>query len=156
MLITPIGEPFELGGEPDHIITNEDHENAVQYFRRCKEEVRRWKTTPSPLNDDTVTSDPSVVYFDHRNGDHAYLGNDYAAPITLDEGTFPTVEHAYWTLATTDPAAREQIVAAPNARQARNPEDARQIRPLHPRFPSVQSKTEIISNRSRLLSFVFG
>src|SRR6185369_15648002 len=62
--------------------------------------------------------DPSVIRFDQHDGGHPYLANDSPAPIMLPEGTFPTVEHAYWVLSTTDHDLREKIAQAPTAREA--------------------------------------
>ena len=74
---------------------------------------------PTSAGDDALTLQPSVVRFDVHNGGHAYLANSYAALLVVDGVTYPTVTHAYWALATSDPAVRREIMAAPTAEAAR-------------------------------------
>lgn len=120
-LITPVGSFVspEYVDEHEKPVQEADHEGALVYFRQRREEKRRWETTPPPWNDNRVNS-PSVVRFDKHDGGHPYLSNDYSAPILIDGQTYPTVEHAYWALATNDPDIREQIIKAPTPREARN------------------------------------
>ncbi|HEX8037270.1 MAG TPA: NADAR family protein, partial [Ktedonobacterales bacterium] len=120
-LITPVGEV--LVGEPpdesDSVVQPPDHEEAWAYFQGRREEQRQPQAVPPPWEDDPVAHDPSVIRFDRHDGGHPYLANGYPAPITVPEGTFPTVEHAYWALSTTDHETREQIAHAPTAKEAR-------------------------------------
>lgn len=76
-----------------------------------------------------MTVKPSIVRFDKHDGGHPYLANDYPAPITLDGRTFPTVEHAYWSLATNDLDAHERIINAPTGREARKIGEKAALRP---------------------------
>lgn len=121
-LITPVGEV--LAGEPpgtsERVVQPRDHEAVWAYFQGRREEGRQLQAMPRPWEDDPVASDPSVIRFDRHDGGHPYLANDYPAPITLPEGTFPTVEHAYWALSTMDYEMREKIARAPTAREARH------------------------------------
>lgn len=118
-LITPVGEA-QIGSFPeegDSRVQASDHEGALEYFRRRQVEEEQWRVKPPLWKDDVVTSDPSVVRFDRHDGGQSYLANDYPAPININEGTFPTVEHAFWTLATTDSDARERIAHAITTRE---------------------------------------
>jgi ribA/ribD-fused uncharacterized protein len=113
-LITPLGEPLypRFSGADEVVVKQADQDAAWKYFQRRREEKKRRETEPPPWQDDATSRSPSVVRFDKHNGGHPYLANDYPAPITIAEGTFPTVEHAYWALATTDHEARGKLAAA--------------------------------------------
>jgi ribA/ribD-fused uncharacterized protein len=130
LLITPVGE-VPLGESPDDgtIVESSDHEAALEYFRERRDERLRTQVTPPPWEDDAVTSFPSTIRFDGHNGGRPFLANDYPAPIVLSEGTFPTVEHAYWALATTDRDARDTIARAATAREARQVAQGAPLRP---------------------------
>jgi ribA/ribD-fused uncharacterized protein len=121
MMITPIGDPLypEFPGVYTEPVKQSDHDTAWEYFRRRREEEKRWESAPPTWQDDTEPRSPSVVRFDKHDGGQPYLANDYPAPIAIAEGTFPTVEHAYWALATTDSETRDRIVEAPTGREAR-------------------------------------
>lgn len=131
ILLTPVGDILERGYplEEEEPVQPSDHEAALDYFRERREEKQRWETTPPPWEDDVVTSSSSVVRFDKHSGGHPSLSNDYPAPILIDGQTYPTVEHAYWALSTSDPDARERITNAPTARDARMLGQAAQTRP---------------------------
>lgn len=47
------------------------------------------------------------------------LRNDYPAPITVDDATYPSVAHAYWARSVTDPEARTAVMAAESGAKAR-------------------------------------
>lgn len=127
VLITPLGD--SPPGMSEKTVQQADHEAALRYFRQRREENQRWQVSPASWEDDAVTSAPSVVRFDKHEGGHHYLANDYPAPITIDGHTLPTVEHACWALATTDPDARDRIASAPTAREARKIGQAAPLRP---------------------------
>lgn len=136
-LLTPVGETLETryAVQREKLVQPSDHEAALRYFRQRREEKRKWQVTLPPWEDDAVTSNPSVVRFDQHDGGHSYLANDYPAPITVDGDTFPTIEHAYWALATSDLDAREKIMHAPTAREARK---IGQGVPLRPNWNTVR------------------
>jgi ribA/ribD-fused uncharacterized protein len=120
-LITPVGEVLigETSEESDSVVQSADHEGAWAYFHQRAEEERHFQAAPPPWEDDLVASAPSVIRFDRHDGGSPYLANDYPAAIVLPEGTFPTVEHAYWALSTTDRETREKITHAATAKEAR-------------------------------------
>lgn len=120
-LITPVGElPYpEFSDEDDQRVTRSDLDGAWEYFRTRRKEQKRLETEPPSWKDDSPPHSPSVVRFDKHDGGHPYLANDYPTPITIAEGSFPTVEHAYWTLATTDSEARKRIAEAATGGEAR-------------------------------------
>jgi predicted NAD-dependent protein-ADP-ribosyltransferase YbiA (DUF1768 family) len=132
VLITPIGESLEHGIETSEpVVQATDHQGALDYLHRRRNEERELRVA-SPSwrgKDDTVTDSPAVVLFDHHDGGHPYLANDYAAVITIERAVFPTVEHAYWAYATTDLDVREQIARAPSWREARKIGQAAPLRP---------------------------
>lgn len=136
VLITPVGNFVspEYIGENEEPVQESDHTHALNYFHRQREERRRWEATPPPWEDDMVNS-PSVVRFDKHDGGHPFLSNDYPAPILIDGQTYPTVEHAYWALATSDPDARQWIIHAPTTREARK---LGQAAPLHSHWNIVR------------------
>ncbi len=59
---------------------------------------------------------PTEPITDFR-GEHAFLSNFYASPVTLDNAEYPTVEHAYQAAKTDDFELRRRVRAAksPNA-----------------------------------------
>ncbi|HEX6800630.1 MAG TPA: NADAR family protein [Ktedonobacterales bacterium] len=118
-LITPVGEVLVGFPDDDSVMQPSDHVAAREYFRQRRDERRQMQVAPPPWEDDAVASSPSVIRFDKHDGGKPYMSNEYPAPIVLEEGTFPTVEHAYWASATTDPDVRDRIVHAPTAREAR-------------------------------------
>ena len=122
VLITPVGELLAGMQErsSEWVVTAEQHQHAWEYFQQRRKENEQRQTTPPWWEDDAIISKPSIVRFDAHDGGHPYLANDYPAPLTIDGVTFPTVEHAYWALATTDPDARVGIANAPTAREARD------------------------------------
>lgn len=128
-LLTPVGEILERGYPEEEPIQASDHEAALDYFRQRREDKQRWEATPPPWEDDRVTSSPSVVRFDKHAGGQPYLSNEYPAPILIDGQTYPTVEHAYWVLATSDLDTRQQIANALTAREARKLGQAAPLRP---------------------------
>ncbi len=130
-LLTPVGQALlmENTGVRDRLIQQSDHDHAWDYFHRRRDEQRQTRAVPPPWEDDAVTSASSIVRFDTADGGHPYLSNDYPAPITLDGDTFPTVEHAYWALATTDPDSRHRVVHAATTREARTIGQGAPLRP---------------------------
>ncbi len=118
-LITPVGEVLAgwFPGDGENVVQLRDHENALAYFHRRAQDQQQDKAPPPRWDDDPVASEPSVVRFDRHDGGHPYLATDYPAPITITEGTFPTVEHAFWALATMDRETREKIACASTARE---------------------------------------
>lgn len=53
------------------------------------------------------------------SGPHRFLSNFYSSPIELDGVTFPTVEHAFQALKSTDPDRYAEIAAAPTPAAAK-------------------------------------
>lgn len=105
------------------------------------------------------------------------LQNNYPAPITVQEVTYPSVTHAYWALSTRDEQARARIAETANPYQAREIAEAaprrdgwadarvavmaalmREKYRVHPRLADVLLSTEdaqLVSNeyaRSRFWS----
>lgn len=130
VLITPVGEPLdtEYADETENQVQASDHESTLKYVSDRRDEQRKWQVTPPPWEDDLAIRSPSVIRFDKHGGGPPSLANGYPAPITIDGQTYPTIEHAYWALATSDPDARERITNAPTAREARNMGQAAQLR----------------------------
>ena len=100
------------------MVQQSDHDAARSYFRRRQEQRRQVQSAPPPWEDDPVASDPSIIRFDKHDGGHPYLANDYPAAITLEEGEFPTIAHAYWALAATDMEVRHRIASASTGHEA--------------------------------------
>jgi ribA/ribD-fused uncharacterized protein len=78
-----------------------------------------------------MTSAPITSF----RGDHRYLSNFYSSPITFDNQSWPTAEHLYQALKTTDAETRETI------RQLSTPREAKllgQIVALRPDWDNVK------------------
>jgi ribA/ribD-fused uncharacterized protein len=119
-LVTPVGETYQglYSTDGEQVAQQSDHDAAWAYFRRRQDERRQAQNVPPPWEDDSVARDPTIIRFDEHDGGHPYLANNYPAAITLEEGEFPTIAHAYWALATTDLDARNQIANASTAHDA--------------------------------------
>jgi len=127
-LLTPVAVSLRGDTHPQRRnCTSSDHKAALRYFRQRRKEKRRRETTPPLWEDDSHHTSPSVVRFDTHSG-AILLVNEYPAPILIDGQIYPTVEHAYWVLATSDPDTRERVTNAPTAREACNLGQAAQLR----------------------------
>ncbi|MCF3105380.1 NADAR family protein [Streptomyces roseoverticillatus] len=108
----------------DPPVTQEVYDRAVEYF----EERARWRAarpTRVPA-DGAVTAHAPTVKLDHSfliepvaGPGKLGLRNDYPAPITVEEVTYPSVAHAYWALSVGQPEIRAAIVTADTATAAR-------------------------------------
>jgi ribA/ribD-fused uncharacterized protein len=119
-VVTPVGETYQglYSTDGEQVAQQSDHDAAWAYFRRRQDERRQAQNVPPSWEDDSVARDPTIIRFDKHDGGHPYLANNYPAAITLEEGVFPTIAHAYWALATTDLDARNQIANASTAHDA--------------------------------------
>ncbi|GAA2460208.1 hypothetical protein GCM10010191_95780 [Actinomadura vinacea] len=137
VLCTPLGEPLLANRTPGSApaVTERMREQAYAYFGDSAQAKERF-TAPRPADDPETPSTPlhvtQTVYpqgWPTDPGPH-FLQNDYPAPIEIASTTYPTVEHAYWALSTTDPEIRERI------RQADRAVEAKRLARDAPRLPS--------------------
>ena len=109
VLITPVGA--DLAGE---IVTEDRRAEALAYFAE-REASRQESAARKPPVAAAVVVPGS---FHHKGWPDPpgilALHTQYPAPVTIGNVTYPTVEHAYWALRTTDPAVREAILAETN------------------------------------------
>ncbi|WP_067812516.1 NADAR family protein [Actinomadura kijaniata] len=93
------------------VVTEQVRQWALDYFAEYgvpgfrRREPR--ETTTSP----TVVLNYGKPMYPESHG----LRNEFPAPITVDGTTYPTVEHAYWALSTTDEALAERVRAGDSA-----------------------------------------
>lgn len=105
-LITPIGE--DLDGE---VVTEERRAAALEYF------AQRGPNYLPPA--DRTAPVPAAVIVPasmHHQGwpdppGIVALHTQYPAPVRIGDVTYPTVEHAFWALRTTDPDIRQAVLA---------------------------------------------
>jgi predicted NAD-dependent protein-ADP-ribosyltransferase YbiA (DUF1768 family) len=130
-LIMPVGETYQglYSTDGEQVVQQSDYDAAWAYFRRRQDEKRQAQNAPPPWEDDPIARDPTIIRFDKHDGGHPYLANDYPAAVTLEEGVFPTITHAYWALATTDLDARNRIVSASTAHEAQRIAQGASLRP---------------------------
>ncbi|GAA1889210.1 NADAR family protein [Lapillicoccus jejuensis] len=109
VLITPLGK--KLAGQS---VTEERRETALAYFAE-------WRAGRDEAAERTPTVAPAVVVPGsfHHNGwpdPPGILGlhTQYPAPVRIGDVLYPTVEHAYWALRTTDRAVQDAVLAEPN------------------------------------------
>lgn len=109
VLITPVGS--DLAGE---VVTEERRAEALEYF--AERAALREKSA-----DRTLPVAAAVVVpgsFHHKGWPDPpgilALHNQYPAPLQIGDVTYPTVEHAYWALRTTDGAVRNAVLAETN------------------------------------------
>ncbi|MFB7224299.1 NADAR family protein [Streptomyces sp. NPDC056227] len=109
---------------PEEPVTQEEYDEAIAYF----EERSRWLAqAPSRVPADGAANSfaPAVKLY-HSYPQRALehpgkraLRNDYPAPITLGDVTYPSVAHAYWAQSVAEPEARASVVTAETGAKAR-------------------------------------
>ncbi|MFE2151310.1 NADAR family protein [Streptomyces lavendulae] len=110
--------------EREETVTQEVYDEAVAYF----EEREQWRAkAPSrvPADGPAESFAPAVKIY-HSYPQRALedpgkkaLRNDYPAPITVGDVTYPSVAHAYWARSVATPEARTAVVAAETGAKAR-------------------------------------
>lgn len=109
VLVTPVGK--ELAGK---VVTAERRSQTLEYFaERASSRQKSAERTPSV---------PSAVVvpgsFHHKGWPDPpgilALHTQYPAPVRIGDTTYPTVEHAFWALRTTDRAVREAVLVESN------------------------------------------
>ncbi|MEU7409141.1 NADAR family protein [Streptomyces sp. NPDC042638] len=118
------GPGGQAPGPPGEPVTQGEYDRAVAYF----EERSQWRAAAParvPADGPTGSFAPAVkVYHSYPQraledpGKQA-LRNDYPAPITLGDVTYPSVAHAYWARSVAAPEARTAVAAAETAAKAR-------------------------------------
>lgn len=109
VVITPVGK--KLAGK---VVTDERRRQALEYFadRAVSRKTSAEGTPP-------VAAAVVVPGSFHHNGwpdppGILALHTQYPAPVRIGRVTYPTVEHAYWALRTTDPGVRQAVLAESN------------------------------------------
>ncbi|MFD0369696.1 NADAR family protein [Streptomyces sp. NPDC127114] len=108
---------------PDETVSQDEYDEAVAYF---EERSRRRAEAPSRVPaDGAVNSFAPALKLPHSypqrvldHPDKRCLRNDYPAPITLDDVTYPSVAHAYWARSVAEPEARIAVVTAETGAKA--------------------------------------
>ncbi|GAA2706709.1 NADAR family protein [Actinoplanes palleronii] len=114
ILATAIGDTVE-DYYYDDVVTPEMHAEAVEYFRDRDLHQARADVRIPPDGPERPGTAPLTVYQGRQDHpDNGVLQNGYPAILTIDGTTYPTLTHAYWALATADPAWRDRIAAAPD------------------------------------------
>lgn len=122
-------------------VTEEMHQRALDYFADRQRDRDKWeqRTYPDgPEGADSPTLHLNQVVYPKGWPDSPgtlALRNEYPAGITVDSRLYPTVTHAYWALAATDPAVAEQI------RTAGRPYDAEKLAgqaAIRPDWPTIR------------------
>jgi predicted NAD-dependent protein-ADP-ribosyltransferase YbiA (DUF1768 family) len=118
VLSTAIGDLVEDHYD-DEVATAEMHAEAVAYFRE-RETYGAESRARIPADGPDLPETASLTIYTGRQDhpDNGVLQNDYAAPLTVDGRSYPTVTHAYWALSTGDPAWHDRIAAAPDTYEA--------------------------------------
>ncbi|THV28731.1 NADAR family protein [Glycomyces paridis] len=109
-----------IDGDPD--------EHALEWAHRYFEDNRPWAAAAQPKAprpvDDPETPPTAIVelrqswYADPQSAPPVQrLHNGFPYEVTVDGRTYPTLGHAYWALAVTDPSERD-LIAASNPRSA--------------------------------------
>lgn len=144
VLCTAAGSPL-AGGNPhlgdDEAVTEEMRQEAFGYFaerERAIENVKQRTYPDGPEGAESPTLTLNQAFFPKgwpADPGTFVLRNEYPAPITVEAVTYPTVAHAYWALATTSPAIRNQIRDAARSYDA---EKLAEEAPLRPDWPAVR------------------
>ncbi|MFJ5711529.1 MULTISPECIES: NADAR family protein [unclassified Streptomyces] len=121
VLVAGPGGP--LPSRPDETVSQKEYDHAVTYF----EERDRWRAKARsrvPADGATHSFSPAVKLphsYPQRALEHPdkrCLRNDYPAPLTLDDVTYPSVAHAYWAESVAEPEARSSVLAAETGARA--------------------------------------
>ncbi|GLY03729.1 NADAR family protein [Actinoplanes sp. NBRC 101535] len=102
ILCTPVGEVEDHG----ELVTESDHATALEYF------ARRPRLEPAVAQRPAVTLDRVPAEWPAPPTDIC-LHNEYPVPVTLDDRTYPSAGHAYWSRAVTNDDARARMAAEP-------------------------------------------
>jgi predicted NAD-dependent protein-ADP-ribosyltransferase YbiA (DUF1768 family) len=96
------------------VVTDGQRRRAIEYFAERRIGNKTWRqripaeapsvVVPGSFHHSGWPDPPGVVT----------LHTQYPAPVTIGQVTYPTVEHAYWALRTTDPAVRAAVLAETN------------------------------------------
>lgn len=110
VLMTPVGQ--QLSGQ---VVTAGRRSESLDYFaRRTASREKAEEKTP-PAEPASVVVPGS---FHHQGWPDPpgllALHTQYPAPVRIGAVTWPTVEHAYWALRTTDRDVRDAVLAEPN------------------------------------------
>jgi predicted NAD-dependent protein-ADP-ribosyltransferase YbiA (DUF1768 family) len=125
VLISDIGTPW-YGDRQERLVTAEMHDEALTYLREQQEADHERQNPPDPADGPVNRQSPPISVFNPLHP-HSWpdeqaiqggLYNDFPAPITLNDRTYPTVTHAYWALSTDDPHWHDRIAAEPDPRTA--------------------------------------
>ncbi|MFF2750033.1 NADAR family protein [Kitasatospora sp. NPDC058048] len=108
----------------DGTVTQEDYDGALAYF---EERARRQAERPTrvPADGPAAPHAPAVQLYQWYPGEPVEdpgkrgLRNDYPAPITVADVTYPSVAHAYWALSAARPEVRAAIATADDSAAAR-------------------------------------
>ena len=110
VLLTPAGG--ELYCEP---ITEADRAEAFAYFRQNRALLKQRAASGAGRADPVIVRDSSHNHGWPVNPGLLVLRTEYPAAVTIGGRHYPTIEHAFWALRTTDPTARANILAEGNA-----------------------------------------
>ncbi|HUY45503.1 MAG TPA: NADAR family protein [Streptosporangiaceae bacterium] len=119
-------------------VTGQTHQQALDYFADRQQEREKWerRTYPDgPEGADSPTVHLNQVFYSKgwpEDPGVLALRNEYPAAVVIDSVSYPTIVHAYWALAATDPATAEQIRAADRPYDARTLAEQATIRPDWP------------------------
>lgn len=135
VLCTPVGARTTR----DELVTEPMHAQALEYFAEQERWATQWREH-RPADGPDQPQDPTVKLASIPGTWPAppavdCLRNEYPARVTVGGDTFATAAHAYWSLATTDEAARAAIHAATTGLGA---ESAMGAAPLRPDWPLVR------------------
>lgn len=132
VLCTDLGAPLDWPGE--HVVTGEMRQRALAYFaerERAITKSREHRDPDGPGGADSPTVHLNQAVFPEgwpADPGRLVLLNNYPAPMTIGGSTYPTLAHAYWGLAVTDPAVSEQIQQAPQPFRAQKLAEQAQLR----------------------------
>ncbi|MFF9765217.1 NADAR family protein [Streptomyces sp. NPDC014636] len=119
-----VGPGGRTPSRPEVPVTQQEYDESIAYF----EERSRWLAkAPSRVPADASADSfaPAVkLYHSYpqralEHPDKRGLRNDYPAPITLGDVTYPSVTHAYWAQSVADPEVRASVVTAETGAKAR-------------------------------------
>lgn len=123
-LVTDIGDP--VGGDGP-IATAEIHAAVLEYFNAGDRGVQQEREHQRVLHaDDPAKASAAVTLHERLNPpteppghlDLFALRNEYPAPFTYGDQTYPTIIHGYWALAAADRRDHNRIRDEVTARQA--------------------------------------
>ncbi|OLF04823.1 hypothetical protein BLA60_38920 [Actinophytocola xinjiangensis] len=137
--------PDADGSEEPETVTEELHAEALADIADLTADLDRRERPPAePAETSVLISETHFPRGWPADAGVLVLRNEFPAPVTAGDRTYPTVAHAYWALAVAGEPARQEVLAAANGYAAAH---AGERAPAHPGWN--QRRTAVMADLLR-------